>query len=238
MKKNNLLMLCLLWQCVLTLNILLANGDKTQGSLKSVFEESYVHWQEYCDRIEYSSNAMLRFESQHYDRIVCLGPAVLPYIIEKIKEDTSFHWIHWACSDIAEIIKDPNVSPWARELTLDWWYGGQKQVNDRFDSTFSEWQKSIAVDDSLQAIISRNAIKALGIATLPRMMDKLYAGEYDVMPMLHDRLDHMIMIKGQTQKKEAEEFLKWWEENSEKWLIPFEDQGILKNQEGGESDKK
>lgn len=224
--KYFLLLVCFVWQFFIPFNVLIANGDKVQNSVKNIFENSYKQWRKYCDSIKSSSIAMLRFKSPHYEKIVSLGPPVLPYVIEKTQEDTNFHWIHWVCSDIAKVVKDPSISPWAKESTRDWWEGGQKQVNERFDSTYSEWKKQVNQGDSLQAERTRKTIWALGIATLPRMIDKLHDGDYDVLPLIQDMTNNEVEIRGETCEEQVENWLIWWINNKEKWLIPFSDQEL------------
>ena len=100
-----------------------------------------------------------------------------------------------AVGDTSAFGRAPDVNPWAREPIEDWWNGGQKLTNERFDLLYAE----------------RNlkAIRCLGVATLPKLMEKLAEGDYGLLSTVDRVTLHKADLTGETPAEQAASCLAW-----------------------------
>jgi len=199
--------------------------DLNRGNVREIFEYNYERWKKHCEEVKFSSLAEARLNSPYYEEIVKLGPSVLPYLVEKVRQDPEFQWIGWAWARITKISGDPDVNPWAKEdRILDWWEGGQKRVNQRFESLYAVFKEYKVQGNQIEADNTAKSIcYGLGIGALVPMMDKLQAGDTDVLPMIREITGGAANTSGPTAQKQAEACLAWWHKNKNDWIIPFKD---------------
>lgn len=189
----------------------------TQDDLKTVFENHYQSWKAHCKKVETSSLIEDRFDSPDYRAIVSLGPAVVPYIIEKMHEDKEFIWSAWTWSAITGVITNPNINPWAKESILSWWKGGRKQTKERFESLYTKWKSYKSRGMSVEANKILKSIRAaLGIAALPLIVEKARQGDKELVSVMSELTGGKVR-----DKATVTECLAWWQANKQNWLIPF-----------------
>jgi hypothetical protein len=213
--------------CVVMVNVgccLIAQGQMVaadQAAVRRNFEAEYEAWKKHCDRVAWSSRGSDYLGSEHFENIVAMGPVVLPYLVEKRIEDPTFTWASWIRTSVARVCTDPAVNPWAREFTTTWWRGGKKQVAQRFDLLNSERKSLKAKGIPKEEAAMRRSIRALGIAALPLIMDELRAGDPNLIEIVQQLTGGEAKIEGETAAEKTASCLTWWEENKERWLIPF-----------------
>ena len=184
--------------------------------LRNTFEKEYEAWKIHCDRIGARSDASARLESQHFKNIVAMGPKVIPYLIEKRLDDPNFVWIGWSWLYVSRVNTDPKINPWAKEKILDWWKEGRNKAKERTESLYKEWKNNKSKNQFNEARNNQDSIRALGIAALPIIIEKIKEGDTEFIETLSELTDNKV-------KKDATaaECLKWWNENKEDWLVPF-----------------
>jgi hypothetical protein len=187
-----------------------------QTALRKTFETEYEAWKKDCDRVMFSSDTNDRLKSEHFKKIISMGPKVLPYLFEKRVSDPNFTWIGIAYLYLIRINPDPSENPYAKESVQSWWQGRQKQVDQRFESTYKKWKEYNTQSMSVEADKMYNRIKALGIAAFPKMINKIEEGDTEFIAAISQLTENQ--IKKDATRTEA---LSWWEQNKEDWLIPF-----------------
>ena len=66
-----------------------------------------------------------------------------------------------------------------------------------------------------------NALKDVGIDTLPLIVEKLKEGDYDLLPIFEELTDGEGARPGGGWPKDRAEFaVQWWEEHKQDWLVP------------------
>jgi hypothetical protein len=176
------------------------------------------------------------YENEPFREIVALGVTAIPHIVEKQKEDHSLgqalqQITKWKCHIVREG-KSPNEWVWtveefpnmrlqsgppdARVLWLRWWNEGRKQTGLWHQSIWQEWRdlkkqgKEQAAKDKYQRLID------LGIAALPVIMEKVAAGDRELVPLVSQLTTAKV-----DPNASIEQCVSWWEQNKEQWLIPF-----------------
>jgi hypothetical protein len=192
-----------------------------QATLRQSFEAEYEAWKKDCALVSYSSLTSDRLKSEHFKNIVAMGPAALPYLVEKRLQDPNFTWAGSAWGYIARVSTSPSVSRWAKEPITAWWQGGKRQAIERFDLLNNERKKLKARGLSTEEAVVRKSIRALGIAALPLIVDQLRAGDADLIETIQQITEGASKIVGVTTEERIASCLAWWQDNKEKWLIPF-----------------
>jgi hypothetical protein len=189
------------------------SNDKT---LKISFEKHYNDWKAYCKKIEYSSEASLRLQSEDYKALINMGVNSIPYIIDKAENDKDFVWIGWVWGEVTRVIPDPKINPWAKESISSWWRGGRQKARERTEGLYVKWKDNKAKNLHKEAESNKDSIRALGIVAMPVIIEKLKGGDIEFVEVVSDITNNKV-------KKNAtvEECIKWWNENKENWLIPF-----------------
>jgi len=140
--------------------------------------------------------------------------------------------------------------PEGLNLLLSWWQAGQKGTTQRFQKLYADWKRlkvesfvmsrsNLWYEDYTKTISLRkdyssvtqpaqsfDAITCLGPGALPPMIDKLRAGDYDVLPFIAQITEEQaISLDGHegTLEERARRCLDWWDKNKERWTIPFPD---------------
>jgi len=159
-----------------------------------------------------------------YEEIVKLGPGSLPYIFKEISADHNLWYAvrkitkKWFTKDERDKVKNEIVS-----LYVYWYHTGRKQTPQRFEKLYAEYKgfKSQHRDKDAQETYQK--IKDLGIDALPLLADKMSKGEEgleDAFSYLSDEpVNKDNMDKYSKSKNRREAYVKWWQENKEKWLI-------------------
>ncbi|MBN1803650.1 MAG: hypothetical protein JW837_00225 [Sedimentisphaerales bacterium] len=186
-----------------------------QNDIAIVFEDNYKKWKDFCKSptVMVSSEISTRLNSPYYRNIVEIGPSAIPYIVQKSKEDPDFNWLGWAWAEITRITPTKNKH-W--ESIENWWKGGRKQARERFESLYQKWKDDKANGKSLDADKMKKSIQALGIETLPFLIDKVKQGDTEWVEVISK------LTAGKLDKNAyIFQCIEWWEKDKENWLIPF-----------------
>lgn len=196
-------------------------GTGKADDLRRAFAHHYALWKAHCQGVTYSSQIEDRLRSPDFEAIVRLGPAILPYIFEKVDEDEGFVWIGWAWGAVTRVSIDPSVNPWAKEPIENWWQGGKSQARTRFESAYTRWRDLKRQGRSQEASRARENIRALGISCLPMIMAGLDTDSEEMLALVEDITGGTADTSGRTTVERVKSCLSWWARNREAWLIPF-----------------
>jgi len=183
-----------------------------QEDVRAAFERSYALWKEDCELVTASSLPEARLKSPHYQEIIDLGIPAVPLIVAKRREDPKFHWIGWAFQEITGVSGSPSHTPWAKELIVDWWEGGQKQADERVDTLIAQGKTE--------------QVRYLGVAALPRLMERIESGEHELASVAEQITRGKAQFAGQTAEQKATSCLSWWQANKADWIVPFPDRQL------------
>jgi len=160
--------------------------------------------------------------NEYYDAVVELGVPALPYMFDKVEEGS------WVLGDaVAKITRrhfeeaewpggrlgDPKG--YAR-LYVDWWDGGYKKTPKQFEERYRRWRQFKQANKHAEAEKEYRRMIWLGIAALPNMMEKVKAGDSEIVAAISDLVDGAV-------EKDANisDCNEWWQANEEAWTIPF-----------------
>ena len=150
-------------------------------------------------------------DCEAYRRIIAVGPRMVPLIVEQleIEDDPTLRcMLGAALTDTSGFVRVPS-NPWLKEPVAEWWAGGQALTNERFEQLYAEGKSA--------------TIRCLGLATLPKLMEKLAEGDLRIVRTMHSLTSQKADLTGKTPAERAASCLAWWEANKAYWLIPFPD---------------
>ena len=216
-------------------------GEATGKNVKSLFEVKYSAWRDWLQENRALTPSSIidmnrLYSNEPFREIVKLGVSAIPYIIEKQQED---HILGYALYQITKWKwhttregKDPNEWVWtveefpnirekhgppdSRKLWLRWWKEGQKLTNTRFEKFYSEWQELKSQNKDKQAKEKHRRIIDLGIAALPKIMQKIEDGDTALIQTVSKLTDKK--VKPNAKKSDC---IDWLKSNKEKWVISF-----------------
>ncbi len=191
-----------------------------------VWEENWPIWSARLrgPQLAYSSVPLIvGRDCEGYHGIIGLGPRAVPFIVRQFRREHEANvraMLTLAWQDTSGFVSVPDANPWYMTTLEQWWEGGQALTDERFAEAYAE--------DDLEAI------RWLGAAALPRVMEKLEAGDYRMLDVVERRTLGRADVEGETPDERAAACLAWWEENKQYWLIPFPDREPLQEDEEGE----
>jgi hypothetical protein len=217
---------------------------KQPETLAGVFEARYKAWVSERHRVsplwssEWTEEDHRAFYgTDSYRALVALGARVLPEVWGRLESDGRLARLVWDITkwryetvrsgakpgqhvwtvDAFPDMKSTTGPPGWRSVLLRWWRENPKWTEERFARLYQEWKALTAEGKREEAEARYQAIKDLGIAALPYMMEKVKAGETALMPAIAYLTDGAVPADS-----DSEACLAWWEENRERWTIPFE----------------
>jgi len=219
--------------------------EAAQGETVSrAFEARYAAWRQYVDAeiqrqglgFRSSLPGSLFYDNQPFRDIVSLGPPALPYMMHKLRQDwevgrmlsaiTKWNWHIERTEDEAgkrvwTVVEFRDMAgrtgpPDNREIWLRWWRENPKWTADRFAGLYGEWKKLKEDGKDEEGEGKCQAMKDLGIAALPYMIDRVKQGDRDLMPAISCLVDAAVAADA-----EPPVCLDWWDKNKEHWRIPF-----------------
>lgn len=112
-----------------------------------------------------------------------------------------------------QLIKgDPYIKAWRHWFKI----AGKELTRKGFESKYNDWKKLKVKHSKEHDAVKylKRKIAQLGIAALPYLIEKIEAGEIDLIDIVSGLTDGE--VKREASKSEV---LKWWEKNKEKWTI-------------------
>jgi len=223
---------------------LLATLDEAPTSMRQEFEAKYSAWQRQVQgkigeagmHGKSSLPGSLFYDNQAFRDILSMGPRAAPFLMEKVRRSgtasealsRSTKWKYhikktgetygnqaWYVLEFPDLTRAEGP-PGVREIWLRWWRENPKWTGDRFSKLYAEWQLLSGQGKDKEAEAEYQAIKDLGIAALPFMMERVKHGDKGLMPAISYLTDSAVPADAQPA-----DCLDWWEKNKENWLIPF-----------------
>jgi hypothetical protein len=162
--------------------------------------------------------------NKYYREIVNLGIPALPCLIEKIEEGVG------TFGDAVTIItkkrfekyEQPEYIVWDSKSTaaavVKWWPKARKETPQKFRKLYTEWKslKNQGKEKENEAKEKLEQIRALGIAALPMIIEKVGQGDKELIPIV----SRLTKAKVDPNTSISQCFA-WWRDNKQKWLIPF-----------------
>jgi len=120
-------------------------------------------------------------------------------------------------NDFPELGKIPiDQDPWKR-LWKHWYKVGRQWTKQQFEKKYDDWKEAKNKSPLASSALSFQKQKLrcqLGIAALPLLIEKINAGETDLIDIVSE-LTHEEIERNATKQ----EVTLWWQNNKEKWLI-------------------
>jgi hypothetical protein len=185
-------------------------------------ERLYAAWKDATHVTPWDSQAAARSE-EVFDRIVALGIPAVPAIIERMERgDTD---LARALERITKKCEEPppggsivGGSPDATRFYLYWWHEGRSETARRFNSWYNEGQQLKEQGRISEARKRYTHIVGLGLDALPLIVEKVKAGDADLLPMFNTLTDNALGKQPTIASAVA-----WWEANKDKCTLPPSD---------------
>jgi hypothetical protein len=231
MRKN--IIICVL--IILNLSIVTLAMPAEDANMRDAFENKYQEMKEFMRSPNFKfSSDRTGVTTRQFMEIVEFGPSALPYILEKMKDDSimsvaviritkkHFH--------VIQTSKDPNDRRWSIEeypdinnvkkiqwdkVVLRWWNEDAAKTPQQFDNLYQEWKKLKEEGKETEAKEKYQRMMDLGIFALPSMMTKIEQGNTEIISAVSELTDGK--VDKNAQKTDC---LDWWKKNKQKWLIP------------------
>jgi hypothetical protein len=190
-----------------------------QNNIKIELDRKIKLWREYLEANPLLSDLT---GNKYYHDIIDLGMPALPYLIEKIEEGC------WPLGDTVTVITKKRFEEYEQKeyqvrdsistakAVVKWWNQAKNDTNIKFKKLYSEKNSLKAKGHLKEAREKLENIRALGIAALPMIKDKVGLGDQELVPLVS-------MLTGGKVDPNAsiQQCISWWEQNKEDWLIPF-----------------
>ena len=193
-------------------------ADKQQD-IKAELEKRIKAWGDYTGKNLYLSDLT---DNKYYRDIIDLGIPAVPYLMEGIEKG------NWALSGAIREITRKRFEEYERpadyrggsqdyaKLIVQWWPKARKETPNQFSQRYSQWKslKSQGKQDKSKEKLEE--IRALGIASLPIIIEKVKQGDNELIPIVSKLTDGQVDPNANTSQ-----CVSWWQQNKEQWLIPF-----------------
>jgi len=174
--------------------------------------------------------------TQQFNDIVELGAPALPYVFEKMKDDPilfvavqqitkkKFHPVklgidpnnnsRWTVEEYSDI-NDVNGVHW-HKVWLRWWKEDANKTPQQFENLYQQWKTLKEEGKEIEAKEKYQRMTDLGISALPSMMEKVEQGDTNLVSAISE------LTEGKVNKNaKKSDCLNWWQNNKQKWLMPF-----------------
>lgn len=236
-------MLIFVVSCVVGSNSAAEKPPEVQKDVSSAFEQKYLRWKSriaekmtFSQRVKSTLPASVFYDNEEFEDIVELGIPAIPCMIQKLHDDRRLRhalyritkWKYnvrrsgqkpseyvWTVEEFPDI-REKGGPPDSREIWLRWWREGPKFTAERFAMLYRQWNglKKDGKEEEAAGLYQR--LKDLGIAALPHMIKRLKEGDTDLIPAISYLTDSAV-----NEDATAAECVEWWEENKDRWTIPF-----------------
>ncbi len=203
--------------------VVVVSFGKAQGPARddSLHDAFYAEYDAYLkapppDRSNATSLSYSREQAVHLGKMAHMGPGVLPFLIDEagkthdinlnlplgIISRISFLHAGWPGATV-----DTGDAASCNRLFIEWWDAGQARTDQMFADAY-------AAHDALR-------MASLGIAALPRAMEKLDAGDESMLEVVAKITRPMV---SESIAVDAATCRAWWEANRQRLSVPFPDQ--------------
>lgn len=222
--------------------------ESKQDSMRVLFQEKHEAWLEYCRRPEVWSRSRGNFfvNNEPFREIIRLGIPALPYLMEKVETaPLEGRLLHYALTAITKkkfhvrrqeidgqllwtVEEFPDIEPGRSHpdtniLWLRWWREEIKETPQQFEELYQEWKAQNEPDEAEGAY---RKLVDLGVVALPTMVEKVTDGDAAMIPAIAELTDGSL-----APDVNAAECLVWWEEQADKWIIRFPENGTARGPE-------
>ncbi len=192
-----------------------------QQQIEAQLEEKLQAWGKYLQQNPWSSDLT---GNEYYRDIIDLGIPALPYIIEKTRDGC------WPLGDAITIITKKRFEEYEQPeynvrdskttatAVVKWWPKARKDTPQKFSKLYTEWKnlKNQGEEKENEAKEELEKIRALGIAALPMIIEKVSQGNNELIPIVSK------LTKAQVDPNTSiSQCFAWWRDNKQQWLIPF-----------------
>jgi hypothetical protein len=119
--------------------------------------------------------------------------------------------------DFPELGPLKRPEPVYKKVWIHWLKVGGKYAQQEFEKRYPEWKKIKQAYPGVRPSIEAEMLKG-GVATLPFIIEKVKAGDTALIPAISELTERKVK-----ETATPEEVLTWWNNNKQRWLIPFED---------------
>jgi len=195
--------------------------EANQEQIEAQLEGKLQAWGKYLQQNPWSSDLT---GNEYYREIVNLGIPALPYIIEKTRDGC------WPLGDAVTIITKKRFEEYEQPeynvrdskttatAVVKWWPKARKETPQKFRKLYIEWKnlKNQGNEKEKEEKEKLEQIRALGIAALPMIIEKVGQGDNELIPIVSK------LTKAKVDPNTSiSQCFAWWRDNKQKWLIPF-----------------
>jgi hypothetical protein len=189
-----------------------------------IFEQIYSAWREELRRPTAWST---KRAPVGFHAMVQLGPKCVPLIFGKLGTTTDNVEKQELVAALGEITQK-YFGGWTLhreihgnaqilvELYAIWWERGRLVTSRDFDVRFARWKHARASSDLREIKESWNDIRDMGIDIYPLLVEKIRAGDNDLVPMIAAIAREPIAGDPATRQS----VLEWWSRDADKWTLP------------------
>jgi hypothetical protein len=188
--------------------------SSADDSLRAKFYAEYNAYLQAPPPQAFSSTSWSGEQGKHLANIADMGPGVLPFLIDEARRThdinlnlplgaitrISLRHAGWPGSEMGDAAT-------CSRLYVDWWDAGQARTDQMFADAY-------AAHDILR-------MQSLGIAALPRVMEKLDAGDDSMLEVVRKITKP---LERQDVAADRANCRAWWRANKERYIVPFPDQ--------------
>jgi len=219
---------------ILNLGVVVKAQSPEGLDMKAVFEGKYRVWKDFMRSPAGMVLSTDGTSTQQFKEIVELGAPALPYIFEKMEEDSTlfvaaqkitkkkFHITRMGENpddrrfSVEEYPDINNVEKiYWNKLWLRWWKEDTNKTPQQFENFYQDWKKLKQEGKEAEAKEKYQRIVDLGILALPSMMEKVKQRDIELIPAVSE------LTGGKVDKNAKQsDCLDWWKKDKQKWLIP------------------
>lgn len=197
-----------------------------QDTLEKTYRKYCTEFLKDMSNSDYDCQTPSEFDTPYYEKIIRMGPEIIPYVNEDIKPlimRTRENKIplEFFCLDciFSYLVLTDGASygnPWCNDTV--WWDGGRELAQERFNLLYAALEKGRIENNQKSIDQAKKSLRSLGIYSLVFVMDKIEVGDNDLIPIVTDMFTDR--FGGPPVASDREVILKWWKENRKRYTLP------------------
>ena len=252
--------------CVCAIGLVKASVSNTEAEKEREFRALYKAWDasiyEIPEKVWQTSDLREQAvyqENEHCQKLVALGPEVIPLMIEAGQEDTQLlHIVEMICKRRFPYHRDREASSFGKsvfiiegvpgfdqgfgrpkfgKIWLYWWNEVREQTPELFAGHYEEWKALRDEGKTEEAAKKLESIENLGIDALPSVMEAVAAGDKDMVPVAAYLAD-VPWFTG-TKASDAmtcDECVAWWKANKAHYAMPPFEKIVVEEKAGSDDE--